>query len=324
MAWDSRCLLWRVTGAITETMTKLREKINRVLDESRMLILGTQVLLGFSFRGTFESGFERLPKPSQDLKLASLFVLLLAIGLLMAPGSYHRIVRAGSDSEDVHDFATTMMDIALVPFLTALCLDLYVMTGRVLGTAGGLWQAASIGAVGLFFWYGLGLFSRRRNHETRRGQKLPRAQRTELKDKIDQALTEARVVLPGVQALLGFQFITMFMEAFDKLSNELKYLHMASLFLMALTMILLMTAPAYHRIAERGEDTERLYRLASGLLLAAMVILPLGICGEVYIVFNKVTNSPLFSGATAGMVLVFFYGLWFGFTAYRRSQLTES
>ena len=35
-------------------MTKLNEKIKAALDESRMLILGTQILLGFQFRGVFE------------------------------------------------------------------------------------------------------------------------------------------------------------------------------------------------------------------------------------------------------------------------------
>ena len=290
-----------------------------------MLILGAQVFLGLSFRSVFEPAFERLPKSSQHIELAALFILLVAIGFLMAPGCYHRIVRGGSDAEDVHDFATKVMDFALIPFVIALSLNLYVATGRILGLAGGLWQGLLIGATGVFFWYGLGFFSRKeRKLSNENKTKMSPARPTKLEDKIDQALTEARVVLPGVQALLGFQFITMFMDAFDRIPNALKYLHLTSLTLMSMTMILLMTPAAYHRIAERGEDTQRFYRLASGFLVAAMIILPLGICSEVYIVFRKVIDSPSMSVGITGVVLVFFYGLWFGFTSYRRAQVAET
>jgi len=152
---------------------------------------------------------------------------------------------------------------------------------------------------------------------------MPRAHPTRIEDKIGQALTEARVVLPGAQALLGFQLVTMFMDAFDNLPQSSKYVHIGSLCLIALSMILLMTPAAYHRIAMRGEDTVHFHKVASGLLIATMLTLPLGICGDVYVVFRKVTDSVALSVTVAVAVLMVFYGLWFGFTAYRRAQLAE-
>lgn len=302
-------------------MTELKDKIKIALDESRMLILGTQVLLGFQFRAAFEPAFDRLPKSSQYLKMMGLMILLFAIGLIMAPGSYHRIVRAGSDAEDVHQFATTMMDMGLVPFLLAFALDFYTSIGRIIGTTGGLIAGAVVGITCLFFWYGFGWLSR-----SSKGQSHERAtaQRTPLKTKIDQVLTEARVVLPGAQALLGFQLVTMFMDGFDKLPDSSKFIHMASLALIALTTILLMTPAAYHRIAERGEDTQRVYSVASALLIAAMITLPLGIAGDVYVVMNKVTNSFELSAGCAMLALTFFYGIWFGYTTFRRAQLRRT
>ena len=303
-------------------MTDLKHRIKLALDESRMLVLGTQILLGFQFRSVFEPAFEKLPSIYQDLKIGALLILLSAIALIMAPGSYHRIVRAGSDAEDVHQFATIMMDIALVPFLLAFALDLYLSNARILGGTGGLIMGSVIGAIGLFSWYGFGLLSR--SHKREAGQRKkdkPQARPTSLDTKIDRALTEARVVLPGAQALLGFQLATMFMDKFDELPNSSKYVHIISLGLMAVTMVILMSPAAYHRIAERGQDTDRFYHVASALLLAAMVVLPLGICGDVFIVIRKVTNSIPVSIAMAILVLGFFYGLWFGFTTYRRSKL---
>jgi multisubunit Na+/H+ antiporter MnhG subunit len=305
-------------------MAELKDKIKLALDESRMLVLGAQILLGFQFRAVFEAAFDRLPRPSQLLKMGALVILLGAIALIMAPGSYHRIVRGGSDAEDVHQFATTVMDVALVPFLFAFAIDLYVTTGRFLGTTGGVMMGAAVGVTGLFFWYGFAFFSRPQEKSRNGKNGKLRAHPTALKTKIDQALTEARVVLPGAQALLGFQLVTMFMDGFDKLPNSSKYVHLASMAVMALTMILLMTPAAYHRIAERGEDTPRLHRVASVLLLGAMFTLPLGICGDVYIVFYKVTSSVATSIGIAVAVLAFFYATWFGFTAYRRAQLADS
>jgi hypothetical protein len=42
-------------------MTKLSGKVKIALDETRMLILGVQILVGFQFRIVFEDAFDRLP-----------------------------------------------------------------------------------------------------------------------------------------------------------------------------------------------------------------------------------------------------------------------
>jgi hypothetical protein len=53
-------------------------------------------------------------------------------------------------------------------------------------------------------------------------------------------------------------------------------------------------------------------------VLAAMIPLAVGIAGDLFVVVRKVTGATLFAGATACAMLIFFYGLWFGFTLYRR------
>jgi hypothetical protein len=306
-------------------VTTLKHKIKIALDESRMLILGTQIFLGFQYRAAFEASFEKLPRSSQILELPALLLLLAGVALLLSPGAYHRIVRDGSDARDVHDFATRVMDLALVPFALVLGIDVYVVMRTVVGPLTAITHGSLTGATALFFWYGFGLLLSPRKIKSRTSpRELPkRASPTELKDKIDQALTEARVVLPGAQALLGFQLLTMLMEGFDKLPAASKYVHLISLTLMALSVVLLMTPAAYHRIVEAGEDTERFHRVVSGFLLAAMVTLPLGICGDAYVVVQKVTYSVTIAVIFSIMILMLFYGLWFGFTFYRRAQIRE-
>ncbi len=185
-------------------MATLSDKIKSALDESRMLMLGAQILLGFQYRETFEPGFEKLPPSSQLLKVGSLTLILIVTALLIAPGAYHRIVRRGEDSIDLHAFATRVMDIALLPFALALGIEFYVATGKLTGRGYGTAFGVVLAFTALFFWYGLEVLQRRFGKcATKKRQMIDEQERPghiSLKNKIDQALTEARVVLPGATA----------------------------------------------------------------------------------------------------------------------------
>ncbi len=68
-------------------------------------------------------------------------------------------------------------------------------------------------------------------------------------------LTEARVNLPGAQALLGFQLAIVLTETFEKLPILPRMLHATALLSVALSVTLLITPAALHRIVWAGEDT---------------------------------------------------------------------
>lgn len=318
-----------ISGGVRR-LAQLKDKIKTALDESRMLILGAQVLLGFQYRSVFESGFDKLPQSSQYLKLCGLGLMLVAVGLIMSPGAYHRIVEEGEDHEDVHRFTSNIMGLALMPFALGFSIDLYVATEKLFGRAAGIFSGVATCLIALFFWYGLeALRKRQREPEIKEKEMESKKEEddsggTKLRDKIDQALTEMRVVLPGAQALLGFQLASMLVEGFDKLPASSKYVHLASLTLIALSVILLMTPAAYHRIVEKGENTEHFHAFASRILIAAMVPLALGMCGDLFVVIRKITESPVAGILGAGLMLIFFYGLWFGYTLYRRGRREKS
>jgi DMSO reductase anchor subunit len=311
-------------------MAKLKNKVKYALDESRMLVLGAQVLVGFQMRSVFEKGFESLPVVSQALKLFGLGLMLVAVGLIISPSSYHRLVERGEDTHEIHRYTSKMMDWALLPFAFGLGIDLCVATQKVIG---GWKLAAAAGLFGTlmagFFWYGMEFYMRRerageieeKKKESEMEEKDEKGgKESKLTDKIQHALTECRVVLPGAQALLGFQFIVILSESFDKLSTAPKYVHLLSLGLTALAIVLLITPAAYHRIVERGEETEHFHRFASKILVAALVPLALGMAGDVYVVVQKVTDSLLVSVVSALVILAIFWELWFGLPLYRRTQ----
>jgi hypothetical protein len=311
-------------------MAKIKDKVENALNESRMLVLGAQVLVGFQFRSVFEPGFDSLPLPTQLLKLVGLGLMLVAVALIISPSAYHRLVEGGEDTREQHRYTSNLMAWALLPFALGLGIDLFVAVQKVFGWKPGA-AAGLMGALmAASFWYLLGFYMRRERAdeiaaEKRRGEEemdedKGQGGKTKLTDRIKHVLTECRVVLPGSQALLGFQFICVLTESFDRLPPLSKYIHLAALGLNALTIVLLITPAAYHRLVEQGEETEHFHRFASKILVAALVPLALGLAGDVYVVVQKVTESQLVSVVSALVVLAVFWELWFGLTLYRRTQ----
>src|SRR5205085_7774406 len=311
-------------------MAQLRDKIQNALDEARMLMLGSQILIGFEYRSAFEPGFARLPPHAQYLKLISLGIMLIGVLLIMWPSAYHQIVEEGEDSYDLHRFTTVVMCGALLPFALGLGMDMFVAMEKLQGHTPGVVAALGMSALALFFWYGLEMWRRKKRAPVIEREKAmseteqQQNQGTRTEDKINHVLTEARTVLPGAQALLGFAFISMFADAFERLPASSKTVHLISLALVALRTILFMTPAAYHRIVEQGEETEHFHRFASRVLLAAMLPLALGITADFYIVIRKVTDSVSLSVIVAALLLIAFYGLWFGYTLYRRAHHTHT
>jgi hypothetical protein len=307
------------------TMAQLKDKVKNTLDEGRILVIGSQVFTGFQFRAVFEPGFEHLSGHAKYLEVAGLGLMVLAVALLIWPATYHQLIENGEDTENVYRFTSAVLAAAILPFALALGIDFLVGAEFLFGRTEGLVAGAIGFATAILFWYVLQLVHRQKHsQEIERERKLSEQQQqkqgsgTELKDKIQQVLTEVRVALPGAQALMGFQFISLFMEAFQKLPQSLKIIHFIALCLVGLTIIILMTPASYHRIVERGEETERFHHFASRVLLWALVPLALGITGDFYVVVHKVTGSGIVAGSLAALAMVILYGLWFGYAFQQR------
>jgi hypothetical protein len=307
-------------------LTEQRQKVKNALNEGRTLVLGAEVLIGFEFRTAFQPKFDQLSLAIRYSRLTGLCFMLVALALLIAPATYHRIVEKGNDSTGLLDYITRIIEIALLPFALGLGIDLYLAAERITGSKSGLLAGAMTTAFALFCWYGWGLIQHHHREEEgtvriestpAQGSVLPS---TSLDDKVEHVLIETRVVLPGVQALLGFQLTIMLSETFDQLPAWSKYTHLSSLALIAISIVLLITPAAYHRIVERGENTEGFHSFASRILLAAVIPLALGISGDFFVVVHRMTQSVLFAIAAASTLLAVFYGLWFALPIYRRMR----
>ena len=138
-----------------------------------------------------------------------------------------------------------------------------------------------------------------------------RKEQVKLDAAASQLLEECRMVLPGIQALFGFQLIAVFNQGFDeKLSSFEQMLHFFALFLVALAAALVMAPAAIHRQSQLREVSERFIWLSSRLLLASMWPLALGLTLDVYLIARIVFQAPFVGLGFALILLAVLLVLW--------------
>ena len=142
-----------------------------------------------------------------------------------------------------------------------------------------------------------------------------------LKDALTFALEEARVVVPGIQALFGFQLIAVFSDRFtDVFGPVAQRLHLAALVLVALACILLLTPSALHRLAGREHVSRYLLDVASHFIGWGMVPLMAAISIDVGLIAYAVTGSEpvgIALGVVCGLIAC---ALWFIFPRRARGR----
>ena len=147
--------------------------------------------------------------------------------------------------------------------------------------------------------------------------------RPSLEDEAKHILEEARMVLPGIQALFGFQLIAVFNNRFQLLQHWQQLLHLSGLVLVAISVGIIMTPAAYHRQAERGEITLYFVRLSSTLVALALLPLACGISLDLFLVADLTADNLLASAILGALVFCAFLGAWFVFpwaSAARRRE----
>jgi hypothetical protein len=290
----------------------LEKKVKTSLDETRLLILGANILLGFQFNGAFQNAFDELTPLARRLDVVAILLMLLVVALLITPSMQHRIVEEGQATKRIHRSTSLLAGLALGPFALALGLGLFIAFERPFGLAAATAAGVGATALALFFWYAIEALWRRDIPMKDRDKTTP------IEAKIEQMLTEARVLLPGVQALLGFGLVITLTQAFEQLPFSSKLVHGAVLLLLVLAIVLLMAPAAIHRISFGGEDTEKFHTIGSRFVIAAPVPLGLGMAGDTYVVVTKILSSPTAGAIAAAAVLIVVGLLWYAVPAWIR------
>ncbi|HEV8150011.1 MAG TPA: DUF6328 family protein [Gemmatimonadales bacterium] len=123
-------------------------------------------------------------------------------------------------------------------------------------------------------------------------------------------LEECRMVLPGLQALFGFQLIAVFNSRWEVLGPGEQRAHLLAIGLVAVAIALIMTPAAYHRQSNPEEITSTFIRLSTQLLLWSMPPLAAGLCLDFYLIARVILHRPLASLLAVALAAVFLV-FWF-------------
>jgi len=281
-----------------------KERLEAALNETRMMVLGGQIILSFQFNAIFQPKFSALPTHLKFMNAASIGLLMTALCLLLAPVPYHRLAAGGDATDQMQRFTTGIIAVTPIPFATAIGMDTLIVSNTTLGIG----LAAFLTATALGLWYGVELMNRKSAARPTESET-----KTSLHEKIKTLNTEARIVLPGVQALLGFQFSAFLMESFDRLPAFAKYVHMTGLISLALAAIFLMAPAAYHRIAADGEDRPDVDRFAVVMVLGSLIPLSVGLSADLYLALGIVSDWAPWAAYTSIASAIGTTLFWFGY-----------
>jgi hypothetical protein len=135
-------------------------------------------------------------------------------------------------------------------------------------------------------------------------------------------LEECRMVMPGIQALFGFQLIAVFNEGFaNRLGPAEQRLHLLSIIFVVLSIALVMAPAAIHRISELCSVSGRFIVLSSQLLLWGMFPLAIGICLEVYLIAKLILMNPMQAKLLSLILFMIFLIFWIGLPLLEREHI---
>jgi hypothetical protein len=133
---------------------ELDKRAQNAIEEARMVLPGIQALFGFQLIAVFNQRFPQLPAGQQVLHYAALLLVAVAIGLIMAPAAYHRIVEQHSVSRFFVQLTSVMIAASMLPLLTALSFDIYILGHLVVDNDQiSFWIAIAIAAYLTILWY---------------------------------------------------------------------------------------------------------------------------------------------------------------------------
>jgi hypothetical protein len=294
----------------------LEQRLKIALDETRMTIMGVQIFTGFQFQAVVQEGFDSLPPGSKACLFVAILALVIAVGFLAAPAALHRLVYEGEAVPAMIPLTTRLVALALGVLALGFSLDVYIGLERVLGLWGALAAGLGTFAATSIFWCGPALLRPGRKEITMGRETEP----TPLSKKIDYMLTEARVLLPGAQALLGFQLIAVLTKKFEQFPPELKIIHAVGMAMLAIVIILLLAPAAYHRLAFKGNDAPEVHKVGSLLVTLALVPLALGIAAEVVVATAAISGRIEVGVGAALLMLVVLLGLWYAWPLAARAR----
>ena len=140
-----------------------KERANRelieLLNELRIVLPGTTVLLGFLLAVPFANGWKRVTTFQRDVFIVAFLSTAVSVAFLTAPSSYHRLRFRQGNKEHLVKVGNRLSIMGIAASAVSLEAVVLLVMDSVLSL-----EAAIVAAVSLFFvvallWYGLPLWA---------------------------------------------------------------------------------------------------------------------------------------------------------------------
>lgn len=122
---------------------------------------------------------------------------------------------------------------------------------------------------------------------------------------------EARMVLPGIQAIFGFQLMAVFNTGFTGVAQYLQDMHYAALAMTVLAMAFIMAPAAYDRMTKPYELSRKFIRISSLLIAFGMIPLVVSIALDLFVVGKVITDNTALAATIAVAETIVMLGLWY-------------
>ena len=135
--------------------TSLEASVSNLLEETRILLPGTQTLFGFQLIVVFNSSFhDRLSSTERNLHLLATMLTIAAIALFMTPAAYRRQIERDSVSRSILRLASRLLVVGTLPLAAAICIEAYLVS-QIATSNGGVSLILAIATIALFvsLWY---------------------------------------------------------------------------------------------------------------------------------------------------------------------------
>lgn len=142
---------------------RLDRELIELLQELRIVLPGVQVLFAFLLTVPFTNRFEGLTDAERGLFLAALSSAAVASALLIAPGTFHRILFREHDKEWMIKMANRLTIMGTVFLAIAMACALFLVTEVIYGSKLAIAVAAGAAVLFIALWYAIPLARRSAN-----------------------------------------------------------------------------------------------------------------------------------------------------------------
>jgi hypothetical protein len=126
--------------------------LGELLEETRILLPGTDVFLGFLMTLPFTQLFAGLGREQRVVYLCTFFATLFALVCFVMPAAYHRLARPIRHKERFKKFANRFLVAGLVPLSISMVLVAWLVTSVVMRELALVGACVVAVAVGVVWW----------------------------------------------------------------------------------------------------------------------------------------------------------------------------